>query len=195
MPKKKLSRAAKQAVRDRILAFIIIEVARATKEARSVNQRQINGLLKQRWKTKKLPDSTMHVYVNQLAGNARNRRGRVWLDIDGQSVGLADPDTILTDSNSIKALLVAFRAVDDDDCINVSRWCQMCNHRYRFSPESCRRYISDYIRCGYAVETGNNKTLQLELQTINADMFYLRQAANAKLKGRPRQTLTPAPRP
>jgi hypothetical protein len=101
----------RRAERDRKMAFVIIEVARAANEGDELSQQDIKARLRVRWNIR-LANGTLSGYVKLLSGRSL---GRVWLTKEGQTVRLASEQRILTDSQSIKALLVAHHLSNSDD--------------------------------------------------------------------------------
>jgi hypothetical protein len=189
MPRKKLTHGEKREERHRLLGLIIVEVARAFNDGtpRSVNQTDVIGLIKKRHGGRKLSGSTMSGYINEWLRT--DAMGRVWLETDARhGLALQSEETVLKDSKSIKALMIARRMANSDDRFSIKLWSARCKRVNGDSPEACREYLNQYEECRYIVNGGaTGETAQLDVAAINQDMFYLRQAQNADLKSRPKR--------
>lgn len=189
MPKKKLTQKEKRELRDQLLGFIVIEVVRVANDGlQAINQTDVIDRIKKRHGGKKLSGSTVSTYVNQWLRS--NVLGRVWLKSDtGQRLELQSENTILRDSKSISALLIAKRMSDSDGQFLVNSWSDRCR-RVSGAAQACKEYLDLFGKCGYVVNGGATRGVaQLDLATINQDMFYLRHAKDAGLRGRPKRSL------
>jgi len=166
----------------RKLALVIIEVARATNNGISLNQQGLKAEIRKQWR-ENIPNPTLSGYVAQLEGGSEYQRQ--WLRTDGHRVLLFVEDTTLMDSNAAKGLLLAQSMIDGNDCCGIDRWIDGCKEKHQFPAEDCRLYLQYFEECGY-LHKREEGVVQLNMRSINQDMFYIRHLQKAGLRKRPR---------
>jgi hypothetical protein len=161
--------------KDQKLGLILTEAIRATNEGRSpTTQKELRSVLKK--KGTNILGASFSVYVDEL-----EEKG--FLKKEGHEITLVLEAKLLTDSLEIDALLQLYESRDENDCFSRETWLEVCK-KLKFTEERSARVLAELKTCGYLLPENRNANSfgELNIHTINKEMFYLAPARKAKLK-------------
>lgn len=180
-PRKKSHPQSRQDEKKKKMAYVIIEVVRATNDGIQVSQQDIRARVQQRWRIG-LKKPTLSGYIKDLSADGEYQRK--WLKTEGWTVLLDSEETTLIDSGAAQALVVGKAMLDEEDSCSLKLWLKTCTTKLGSTEDKCRSYLGGYIKCGYSVGMPEGDRLTLIQRAINRDMFYLRELQSAGIRKR-----------